>query len=80
LRTSNGPLCLIDYEDAPHGLDRLYRSHAAEATSPAAGLLVHNGLPLFMLEQETVEWAAMPSPLKVIVGEELIQTLEGLVT
>lgn len=82
LEIGSDPLCLIDYEDAPHGLDRLYRlyqGHAAEAASPTTSLLVHNGLPLSVLEQEAVEWAAKPSPLKVIAVEELIQTLDGLV-
>jgi len=81
LATVGQPVCLIHYEDAAPGLDRLYQLHlgrTAERKKPAVAILVHNGLPLTRLERAAVEWAAARRPLRVLAVEELTETLEGM--
>lgn len=73
--------CLLDFEDAPFDLDRLYRLSRGwhEETNPVqCCLLIHRGLPLSAYEREAVAWASGDEPLEVLALEELLPRLANL--
>jgi len=81
LQGSSGSICLVDYEDAPHGLDRLFRLHKGyshTASSLRSAILLYNGLPLSRREREAVQWAADREPLQALALGELVAAVEDL--
>jgi hypothetical protein len=67
---------LIEYEDAPPSLDRLYRLHTSYKRSSNLNnaIFIHNGLPLSKLEQDAVDWAKGDEPLQMLALTEIIAT------
>jgi hypothetical protein len=65
---------LIEYEDAPPSLDRLYRLHTSYKRSSNFNnaIFIHNGLPLSKLEQDAVNWAKGDEPLQMLAVTEII--------
>lgn len=64
---------LVEFEDSPHSLDRLYRLFRSyrEAPRPVAAFFLHNGLPLSVLERDAVTWSSHGAPLRVLALSEL---------
>lgn len=70
--------CLLEYEDAPHTVDRLYRLYLNHQDFDTTGaVFVHGGIPLSERERTAVEWAIHGEPLQVVALEELFTLLES---
>jgi len=71
---------LLEHENAPLSLDRLYRLHQGylQAQPPVtlAGF-IHNGKPLSALELEALQWARGEEPLEVLALEEVFSILQA---
>jgi len=65
---------LIEYEDAPPSLDRLYRLHTSykRSLNLNSAIFIHNGLPLSKLEQDAVDWSKGDEPLQMLAVTEII--------
>lgn len=69
---------LLEYEDAAHSLDRLYRLFLSSQDVRCDGaVFVHHGVPLSKFERDAVNWAAKGEPLHVAALEELVVLLEA---
>jgi len=65
---------LIEYENAPHSLENLYRLYKGYQTfrpNVEKAFFIHHSLPLSTYQQEAVRWAANQAPLYVIALEEI---------
>lgn len=69
---------LIEYEDAPHSLDRLYRLYLnyKRSSNLSSAIFVHNRLPLLGLGQKAVEWAAGNDPLHALALIEIYEAVK----
>ena len=67
---------LLEYEEASHSLDRLYRLFQSyQDICAEQAVFIHGGAPLSRLEQEAVRWAVHGEPLHVAALEELLGLL-----
>jgi hypothetical protein len=70
---------LIEFENAPNTLERLYRLHNSySSTSPQAhcAFFIHNASKLSELEQNAVRWASGAEPLYVLALNQIVQAVE----
>jgi len=67
--------CLLDYEDAPYDLTRLYRlaqGHRQLAADIDRAVLVHRGRRLSAEEESAVDWARGDLPLHVLALDQVV--------
>jgi hypothetical protein len=70
---------IIEYEDAPHSLERLYRlyeNHRRIRPPAQKALFIHNELPLSSIQQAAVCWAVKNEPLEVLALEEILGAIK----
>jgi hypothetical protein len=68
--------CLLEYEDAPYGLARLYRlamgRRGAKLGTKGSAVLVHQGCRLSAEEEAALDWARHQEPLRILALDQVV--------